>query len=191
MIDLTLREASDLGKSTLIVGVVFTIASKPSDPLLAAMIFGLSILCAGAGFFLHELMHKFAAQRMGYSAEYMAGDFPYISILVAFAGWILLSPGAVHVSGASRPLTTKANGIISFAGPITNLALAGAFWAVSNSASPLLHLIGFYGADINIWLAVFNTVPAPGFDGAKMLAWDKTAYIAFAAAVAAAFLLMR
>jgi len=188
---LTQREMSELGRSTLIVGLVFTIASRPGTDLVeAALVFAVSIVAAGAGFFFHELMHKFTAQRMGYRAEYHMGDFPYVSILFAFAGWIFLSPGAVHISAVSRPITRGANGLISLAGPLTNLMLALAFFGLS-FGGPILHMVGAFGYRINIWLAVFNTLPAPTFDGKKIWDWNKALYIGFGVILAGFFLLLR
>ena len=129
---------------------------------------------------MHELMHKLAAQAMGYRAEYRAGDFPYLSILFAFAGWILLSPGAVRVTGIAKPLSGRANGIISLAGPATNLVLALAFYPLSGFGG-ILGEVGRFGCSINAYLAVFNMVPAPGFDGYGIWAWNKAFYLAFAA----------
>jgi Zn-dependent protease len=185
-------ETADLLKSTLTVALVFTIAGRPGpDPAYIAVVFGVALSCAGAGFLLHELMHKLLAQRMGYEARYRGGGFPYVSVLFAFAGWILLSPGAVYIDAPGRPISRRANGLISIAGPATNLALALLFFGVSLLGIPLASAAAYAGYDINAWLAVFNTLPAPGFDGSKILSWNRLVYFAFAAAVAAAFLLPR
>jgi Zn-dependent protease len=189
MLNLNQREALDLLQSTLIVGLVFTIASKPdiSDPLMIALVFVISSVAAGTGFFLHELMHKLCAQRMGYWAEYHKGQFPYMSILFAFAGWILLSPGAVYITSLRRPLSSRANGIISLAGPATNVALAVIFHAMSKTANPILQVVGGFGFEINIWLALFNMLPAPSFDGQKVWQWNRMVYLSIAVPLVAAY----
>jgi Zn-dependent protease len=187
---LSLREISELAQSTFIVGVVFTIASHPdTDPLSIALIFAVAVVCAGAGFFLHELMHKVAAQRLGYFAEYHASQFSFVSILFAFAGWILLSPGAVYISGLGRPISRRANGIISLAGPATNLLLALGFYLLSLSSVPIIGTVSSFGFNINIWLAIFNTLPAPTFDGNKILGWNKAVYACFGLILAVVFFL--
>ncbi len=190
MLGLTLREARELLKSTLIVALVFTIASRPDpDPVSIGMFFAVTLLCAGLGFLLHELMHKLLAQRLGYMAEYAAGGFPWMSVLVAFAGWILLAPGAVYIASRTRPLTKAANGLISLAGPATNLFIALGFRAFAGEG--FVGAVGYLGWEINIWLAIFNLIPAPGFDGQKVLAWNKPVYLLSAAAVAASYLFLR
>jgi len=190
MLGLSLREAQELLKSTLIVALVFTIASKPDpDPVSIGLFFAITLLCAGLGFILHELMHKLLAQRLGYLAEYSAGEFPWMSVLVAFAGWIFLSPGAVYIASPTRPLTKTANGLISLAGPLTNLFIALGFRVFAGEG--LVGAVGYLGWDINIWLAIFNLVPAPGFDGQKVLAWNKPVYAMSALAVAACYFLLR
>ena len=131
------REIWELLKSTFIVGLVFTIANRPEGVIEIAVVFSVSIVCAGAGFFLHELMHKVAAERLGYLAEYHASQSAFISIVFAFAGWILLAPGAVYISSITKPITKAANGFISLAGPATNMALAAMFYILS-SGSPIM-----------------------------------------------------
>jgi Zn-dependent protease len=188
MFGITKDEAWELLKSTLIVGLVFTIAAKPPmDPQYISLVFAVSLAAAGAGFFIHELAHKFVAQRMGYWAQYRGGQFPYMSVLFAFAGWILLSPGAVEITGGYRPLTKKASGIISLAGPATNMLLSIMFFGLSLVPDPIIRAVGSFGYSINIWLAVFNTLPVPGFDGAKIKAWNKIAYVLFGLAAAVLF----
>jgi Zn-dependent protease len=193
MLHLERDELKELGKSTLIVALVFTIAfgRKSTDisiiPL--ALIFVLSGVCAGAGFIFHELMHKFTAQRYGFQARYHGSDMtPFLSIIAAFAGYILLAPGAVYISSAHRHITKRENGIISLAGPATNFILALGFLGAYLTNLPALGLVGYFGYDINIWLALFNMIPALGFDGQKIWAWNKTVFITFTLILAAFFL---
>jgi Zn-dependent protease len=121
-------------------------------------------------------------------AEYHGSStLPIISILMALAGWIILAPGAVYITGVYRPLTRKASGLISLAGPATNLVLSVLFYVISLADIPLLEVIGSFGYEINIWLALFNMVPALGFDGQKIWAWNKAVYLVFAAFAAILF----
>jgi Zn-dependent protease len=155
-----------------------------------AIISALSLICAGTGFLFHEIMHKIVAQASGFEAEYRNNhSFTPLSLLAALAGWILLAPGAVYISGM-RPGAKNASGLIALAGPATNLALAFIFRLLTLTQHPLLELVGGFGYNINIWLAAFNMVPGPGFDGQKVWAWSKTAYFAFVVPVAAAFFLL-
>jgi Zn-dependent protease len=114
-----------------------------------------------------------------------------VSILFAFAGWILLAPGAVYISGITRPITTRANGIISLAGPATTFVVALAFLPFTFLGSPLVSAVAYMGWRINIWLTLFNMVPAPGFDGNKVLAWNKPVYFGFGLFAVALFFLFK
>jgi len=195
MLRLGKEELKELSKSTFIVALVFTIAygrhSWPQSVAWLAFIFGLSVVCAGAGFILHELMHKFTAQRYGFQAQYHGSTMtPLLSILAAFAGYILLAPGAVYISSAYRTISKRENGLISLAGPVTNFLLALFFLGLYITKLPLLTLVGYFGYDINIWLALFNMVLALGFDGAKVWAWNKIVYLGFAALCAIVFFIV-
>jgi len=181
-----------LSQSTIVVGLVFTIAYARGEGGIgfpdAIIIFIVSLLCAGAGFMLHELMHKLLARRQGYSAEYRSNTaYTALSILAAFAGWIMLAPGGVHLTGAGGMLNRKAIGMIALAGPATNLLLSVGFYV--SSAIPLFRAIGYFGYDINIWLALFNMVPIPGFDGQKVWSWSKPLYLGFCLMALVVFLL--
>jgi Zn-dependent protease len=191
------RELGDLLKSTLIVAVVFTIASgrgafqaaSSNAALYIALLFFISLLCAGVGFLIHELMHKIIAQRFGYFAEYFGDNQSYlVSLLFAFGGLALLAPGGVYITGM-RPLTRRYSGMISIAGPASNLAIAAGFYALQSISSGIISIAAGMGYGINSWLALFNMIPAGNFDGAKVFAWNKPVYAAFTlACIAAVFL---
>lgn len=136
-----------------------------------------SALSVGVGFLLHELAHKAVAQRYGCFAEFRA-DFQMLifSILVAFLGFIIAAPGAVYIQGY---VSRKQNGIISAAGPVTNILLSFLFMALLflfPTDNAFLNLTLRYGMLINAWLAAFNMIPFGNIDGAKVLPWNKTVY---------------
>ncbi|HIG98235.1 TPA: hypothetical protein HA231_02340 [Candidatus Woesearchaeota archaeon] len=148
--------------------------------LVAAII---SAVTVGTGFLLHELMHKYLAQKYGCHAEFRAFDF---MLLIAFVLALIRSPilfaapGAVFISGN---VNIARNGRISAAGPMTNIVLAAAFLGVKILLLPffpsgLLAQVASYGASINAWLAVFNMLPFMGLDGSKVLYWNTRAYAA-------------
>jgi len=182
-------EVWELFKSWAIVTLVFTIAyasdafdGPPIDVAAYVLfVFIASGIGAGSGFLLHEIAHKMVAQHYGLEAQYKGNDsVPIISIFVAFAGWILLAPGAVHIRG--RTIGRNASAYISAAGPATNIALAAAFLPALAVTSGLVQDIAWFGFKINSWLALFNLLPVPGFDGQKLLASDKVLYLSLAAA---------
>ncbi len=170
----TQRELRDLAKAWAAISLAFAILLSNSISLANALI--ISGITVGLGFLLHELAHKFVAQYYGCWAEFKASDIMLvIAIFSALLGFIFAAPGAVMIQGR---INRRQNGIISGAGPITNIALAFIFTQVPGA-------IGAYGAQINAFLALFNMIPLMGLDGQKVLAW-RTEY--FVALIGAAFL---
>ena len=131
----------------------------------------ISAFTVGLGFLLHELGHKYLAQKYGCFAEYRS-DFRMLvfAVLVSFTGFIFAAPGAVLISGH---VTKEQNGRISIAGPLINLLLALLFLLLL--LTPLTELASF-GFRINAWLALFNMIPLGFFDGKKVLNWSKSWY---------------
>lgn len=133
-----------------------------------------------AGFFLHEFAHKSIAMRFGYWAVYRMWTFGLLFALViglASSGrFLFAAPGAVVILTpyASR----RESGLISVAGPLTNLAVGGCFLPLAFLGENLLGLIGSMGAWINFWLAFFNLLPMPPLDGSKIFYWNARVWIA-------------
>ena len=152
--------------------------------------FGIAFITAGVGFLLHELMHKYVAQRYGLFAEFKAFyGMLWLALLFSLFGFIVAAPGAVFIHGL---LTKERNGKISLAGPLTNIFLAGIFLIafIFVSKEGLLGEIFRFGWMINALLGAFNMIPAMPFDGAKILAWNKIVYgITTAVAVLLFFLI--
>ena len=143
-------------------------------------------------FMLHELAHKFMAQRLGMWAEFRLST---TGLLLTFLSFILLqttalplmiiAPGAVMIAGM---LNWNEYGKISIAGPATNIAQA-IIWMLIYLAVPLnmLGLIAYYGIAINAFLALFNLIPFGVFDGMKIFKWDKRVWVAAAISAGALF----
>ncbi len=174
------REIKDLIKSWILISVAFTIllslediySLKPTWGLL--LNFVIALLTAGLGFLLHELGHKFMAQKYKCHAEFFSDNMMLgLAVLMSFFGFIFAAPGAVHIRGT---INRKENGIISAAGPLMNIFLALAFIPGIFLFKGLIGNFFFYGFLINSWLALFNMIPFGLFDGAKIYAWDKTIY---------------
>ncbi len=143
------------------------------------LLFFVSLFTAGLGFLLHELAHKFVAQKYGCMAEFRAFDqMLYLAVgLALFTGFIFAAPGAVMISGM---VTRKENGIISLAGPLTNYVLGMVFLGLVY-LFPFLGFIFSIGFSINIWLGLFNLIPFGNFDGIKIFQWNYLAWGAMAA----------
>jgi Zn-dependent protease len=84
-------------------------------------------------------------------------------------------------------VTREQSGKISLAGPLTNVMLAAAFFPLT-LLEGIIHEVGRLGTRINLWIALFNLIPFGPFDGRKVLAWDKGAYLVALAIAVAAFL---
>lgn len=136
--------------------------------------FLISILTVGIGFLLHELAHKFVAQRYNYYAEFRADNkMLLVSIVSAFLGFLFAAPGGVMINGG----TNKRNfSLIASAGPAMNLVLAFVFLLISSSSFGFVNIIGTFGFNINSWLALFNLIPIFPFDGKKIIDGSKQIY---------------
>ncbi|TAJ45341.1 zinc metalloprotease [Methanofollis fontis] len=183
------RERRDLLIAWVAIAVAFSLlyvrgGISPSGFLV---VFAASLLTVGVGFVLHELAHKFAAMHFGYWAEFQKDNTMLVMavILAALVGVVFAAPGATVIYGAT---TRRENGIISAAGPVTNLALCAGFFALMVGAgtvhAPFLATIGFMGVQINAMIATFNMLPVSVLDGRKVLAWNPAV---FAVLIAASF----
>lgn len=147
----------------------------------------LSFLGVLTAFFVHELSHKFLAQRYGLWSEFRM--FPLglaLSLLLAMAvGVVFAAPGAVMFRGGAR---TQETGRIAAAGPVANIVIAAVTFAVAiplgtSTAGEIVIFVCF----INALLAAFNLLPIGPLDGRKVLAWNG---LAWAGLLAAALLLV-
>lgn len=169
-------ELQALGRAWLLLSIAFAILftgfSLDAKFAVAVLVSGFT---AGIGFLLHELAHKFVAQKYGCKAEFHAFDkMLWIAVLLSFFGFIFAAPGAVFISGRVSP---KKNGLISLAGPLTNVIIGIFFFVlVSINTIPAIKEISAMGMQINFWLALFNMLPFFGLDGTKVLMWDKKVY---------------
>ncbi len=173
------KEIKDILKAWLAISAAFGIVLSSSFSGFY-LNFVIAALTVGIGFLLHELGHKFVAQKYGCFAEFRSFDsMLLLAIAMSFFGFVLAAPGAVMISGR---INKRKNGIISAAGPLVNIALALMFLALSFAGLPsLFKLVASYGFMINSWLALFNMLPFWLFDGSKVLGWSKTAYALIAA----------
>ncbi len=167
-------ELTDLLKSWIAISIAFAIIL--SEDIFSAS-FSKSLLVAaftvGVAFLLHEIGHKYMAQKYHYWAEFRAfNGMLILAIVMSFFGFIFAAPGAVMIQGYY--ITKEKNGKISAAGPIINLILGIIFIILLFLG--INNLFTSYGALINAWIALFNMIPLANFDGKKILAWDKKVY---------------
>ena len=142
------------------------------------LLFVVSFVAVGSGFVLHELMHKFSAERYGYWAEFrMWVRGIILALITSTLGFIFAAPGATYIQGYG--VTDRQNGIISLAGPLTNIVIAFVFLLVRMVGTGLVYDIGLIGFPVNLFLATFNMVPIMPLDGAKVLRWNKLLWAGF------------
>ena len=185
---ISIRERKDLGIAWFALAIAFSIALIEGiggggvTIGTAALYLLLSLLTVGVGFVLHELAHKFTAIHYGHWAEFRK-DNQMLLVAVALAalvGVVFAAPGATMIYGPG--LSKKENGVISAAGPVTNLLLAIPFGilalaSIAFGLSPFIALVGAVGVKINGMLAAFNMLPVGPLDGKKVLAWNKGIFL--------------
>jgi Zn-dependent protease len=70
-------------------------------------------------------------------------------------------------------VSDRQNGIISIAGPLTNIVIAMVFLLVRLVGTGIIGDIGEIGFPVNLFLAMFNMLPIMPLDGAKVFHWNK------------------
>ncbi len=133
----------------------------------------ITLISIGVSFIAHELAHKYVAQRYGCWAEFRMWETGLtLAFLMAITmKFVFAAPGAVYISGGYRGISKRENGLISVAGPVTNLILALLF-APLMALPGFFGVLGFFGFFVNVWLAFFNLIPFPPLDGSKIIAWN-------------------
>ncbi|MBO7718969.1 MAG: site-2 protease family protein [Methanosphaera sp.] len=167
---------------TLIISFMYSRGNFTVDMFL--LLLPIAFVTVGLGFILHELGHKFVAQKYGFIAEFRRSDKGLmLGIVTALMGFLFFAPGAVMIGSPTGTITEEENGKISIAGPIVNIILALIFLGIQISIQPLvtvsnayvmdyLYIISAIGFRINSFLALFNMLPIPPLDGSKVIGWN-------------------
>jgi len=196
------RELIHLIVSLVVLTIAFTFPNL--DPRIM-LIVGFGV---GTGFILHELAHKFTAQRYGYVADYEASPMGLLLALglsfVTKGGFVFAAPGAVMIRGKNvlyspqddrywnSIQTAKEIAYISVSGAVVNLLLAMMFFAGSIFVSdPLVDEVLKWAAFINVFLAGFNMIPFGPLDGAKVWRYNPVLWLMIGIPSIILFLLIR
>ncbi len=175
------KELRDLVISALALALAFGIALSGGfrafqQPAILVLVIGMALVAVSLGFVFHELGHRLIARRFGYFAEYAMWPMGLMVALgFSLFGFVFAAPGAVMIYPRATVLGTASLsrhkiGLISLAGPATNVGLAVVFLVLDFIQPALLFTLG---ARINTWLALFNLIPFGPLDGAKILKWNK------------------
>lgn len=147
------------------VSFLFGSATSTLGLVIATVIFAL-------GFILHELAHKYVAQRYGLWAEFRVKPMGVILTAISIVSPLkFIAPGAVEIH--SNFPDKDRMGLTAFAGPLVNVVITIALLASLPVLSHPIYFAALYGAAINAFLALFNLIPFSIFDGRKILAWNK------------------
>lgn len=172
------KEVRDLVISWLTISVAFAAVLSPNILNIMGFIEALpvTILAVGTAFIFHELAHRQVARHFGCHAEYRAWNFGLMLALalgvmafVSGTGFIFAAPGAVYIFGTN--ISRKENGLISVAGPATNIIIGGLFLMLAFLITQLAAVFFMVGY-INLFLAMFNLIPFGPLDGGKVFAWN-------------------
>ena len=147
-----------------------------TGPGMFILLLAISAVLIVFSFLLHELAHKFTAQKYGAWAEFrMYPGGLMLAIVMSLFGFLFAAPGAVYINGR---ITEEMNGRISMAGPLVNLLLATGAVVFVPFTTGILSDVAFMMAYFNAFLALFNMLPIPPLDGSKIFRWNRGAYIA-------------
>ncbi|HSA35261.1 MAG TPA: Zn-dependent protease [Methanomassiliicoccales archaeon] len=169
------QELVQIAISVAVLTAAFTIVLSGNSPWYFA--FGVAAAVSLTGFLLHEMGHKFVAQRYGAWAEYRMYPMGlFMALIFSFLGFLFAAPGAVYIQGR---ISKKQNGLISLAGPSTNILFGTTFiilWLAFPSEGTWSAAFNWIGV-LSLFLAGFNLIPLGPLDGKKVLAWSPTAWV--------------
>lgn len=165
-------------------GTVGSLGTIPDNLAWLALIGAMALASTSTAFALHELAHKFVAQRYGCWAEfrYSTQGLMFALVLALFTPFLFAAPGAVYIVGN---IDRRQNGIISIAGPMTNVAVALGMMPLFVWGPSIVAYIAFNVIYFNSFLAVFNMIPIMPLDGAKVLKWSIPLYVGALASMGA------
>jgi|SRR3989344_2368519 len=146
-----------------------------------------TLIAVGFAFVLHELGHKFVAEKYGLWAEFRMWPLGLLlAVLMAVfsrGSFVFAAPGATMIAPIKETkkgfvmkkvrIDAAGMGKIGLAGPIVNNILTLLFIGLFSFLP--LHMFKI-AAQINGWLAIFNLLPFMILDGQKVWHWSKWAW---------------
>ena len=172
---ITNREIKDIVITIFALGFIFSYSKWPnlSQGIINFLIY--SVL-AGISFIIHIYAHKRYAKSIETKTEYfLSSEFLFLAIiLVILTGGLFTLPilGTMTIGtlysiriGYKHPgITRRHVGKVALAGPVANIAFAIILKFFAGFNPLILELM-----KMNLWIALFNLIPIPPFDGSKVL----------------------
>ncbi len=195
--DILIADAAlTIGFALVLSGGVFGVSSFGFILMLP-----IALVAVSLSFVLHELMHKFVAQRFGAMAAFRKSDYGIIiTLITSVFGFLIGLPGATVIYAPH--FTRKEEGYVSLAGPLTNFAVFAVFFVIGSvafsgfsqnflgslqttslTAGTYLRAVVGFTVFISIYLAFFNMLPIMPLDGSKVLKWSKPVYFTMMATI--------
>jgi Zn-dependent protease len=148
--------------------------------------FVITMLLVALAMLVHELAHRTIAIWLGYRSQYKVWLLGLvIGLVVAFvsngyllfiaAGTLVITHLEVHRLGKGYYATNmKHLGWIAMSGPIANMLFAVVLKSIYlATSSPLVHKAML----INIWIALFDMLPIPPFNGSRTFFGSRFIYV--------------
>ena len=170
-------EIRDLIISSLVIAFLFSFINLTIETYI------ISFLLVAPTFILHELAHKYVAEKKGYKANYVLWPTGVITSIIfsfmTFGRVVFAAVGAVSISSISESrvgykyanLGREDMGKIAIAGPLVNFSLS-IIGYIFSPFSPIFTLF----AEINAVIGLFNLIPFPPLDGIKVFGWSRIAW---------------
>lgn len=182
---MTLDEALSLIIASIVVSLVFGLGYLIAGNMSVFLIISLGAIIA---MIPHELAHRWSARKMGCYSRYVLDPTGLLLTLITaipFIPFKIIMPGyTLVVSHQYDPLENKRiNGVVSLAGPITNILFASiSYFAVvlclkQSICSWFALNFAYWSALLNSWVAFFNLLPIPPLDGSKIISWKPILWI--------------
>ncbi|MFT4326024.1 MAG: hypothetical protein ACMXYK_00815 [Candidatus Woesearchaeota archaeon] len=172
----SLEELKDISITTFFLSLIFGFllfrggVGVGLESFLYSMF--IAFVAVGISFIGHELAHKLLAIHYKCLTQFKT-DIKMLLVglfMAIFMPFIFIVPGGVIITNVRKK---EYMGKIALAGPLVNMVFAGLFWLLLQVHT---HMLFEYGIFINSWLAFFNMLPFGGFDGKKVLDWDRNIY---------------
>jgi len=156
----------------LIAAVLVSLVYLSIIPRLGLLPLVIGVVVA---FLTHELSHKFTAIKLGYLARFRLSKLGALLTLLSAIPIIpikMIAPGYVSIISIGRFPTTREEGLIALAGPLSNIVLAVLGIGLLLFSGTNYYLLSLLFVKVNLDIALFNLLPIFMLDGEKVFRWN-------------------